>query len=177
MKIFILFILVFFFIFQSCITVPTDELVTNELTYISQLPEAARNPGLEQPASFRFNIEDQGPIRDEAFKYFLELLTIPRTSGNEREVRNYLVAFAERFGLEVYTDRLNNVLIYKPGSPGRENEPPVILQAHRTQQVRYSMRISVFTIGATLQHSPLATATGRATSATTLIRCGCAPIT
>lgn len=63
-------------------------------------------------------------------KYFEEISRIPRGSGNEAGIAAYLVRFAEEHGLRVYHDSLNNVVIYKQGSPGYEKEPPVILQAH-----------------------------------------------
>jgi dipeptidase D len=57
-------------------------------------------------------------------------LKIPRGSGHEQEVSDYLVAFARQLGLEAIQDEYLNVLIRKPGSQGRENEPPVVLQGH-----------------------------------------------
>jgi dipeptidase D len=74
--------------------------------------------------------EIDGSFADRAFGHFLGLLNIPRCSGNEQEISDYLVAFAKSHGLEVLQDESMNVLIRKPGSSGRENEPPVILQAH-----------------------------------------------
>ena len=67
---------------------------------------------------------------NRAFGHFLELLKIPRGSGHEQEASDYLVAFAGQLGLEAIQDEFLNVLIRKPGSQGRENEPPVVLQAH-----------------------------------------------
>jgi dipeptidase D len=64
------------------------------------------------------------------FRYFEEISAIPRGSGNEEGVSRYLAGFAERQGLNYVRDALNNVVIYKPGSPGREQEPPLMLQAH-----------------------------------------------
>ena len=70
------------------------------------------------------------PLAGEAFAYFLEALKIPRGSGNERAISDYLAAFAKERQLDVVQDEALNVLIRKPGSSGRENEPPLILQAH-----------------------------------------------
>ena len=69
-------------------------------------------------------------IEQEAFSYFYEVLRIPRGSGNEKEISDRLVAFAEENHLEHMQDEYLNVVIRKKGSKGRENEPPVILQAH-----------------------------------------------
>lgn len=66
----------------------------------------------------------------EVFKYFEDLTFIPRESGNEKEVSDYLVDFAKQHGLEWNQDDYYNVLIRKPASPGYESHPGVILQAH-----------------------------------------------
>lgn len=64
------------------------------------------------------------------FKYFAEISKIPRGSGNEREISNYLVAFAKERGLEYYQDAANNVIIIKDATAGYEQEPAIILQGH-----------------------------------------------
>jgi len=74
----------------------------------------------------RFNY----PITQEAYGYLCELLRIPHGSGNEKAISDHLVAFAKKQGLEVIQDQALNVMIRKPGTAGRENEQPVILQAH-----------------------------------------------
>ena len=73
------------------------------------------------------------PVTDVSIpinRYFEELAAIPRGSGNEEGISRYLTGFAEKLGLNHVRDALNNVIIYKPGSPGREQEPPLMLQAH-----------------------------------------------
>lgn len=62
--------------------------------------------------------------------FFEDLTFIPRESGNEKEVSDYLVSFAKERGLEVYQDEYMNVLIRKPATAGYENSKGVILQAH-----------------------------------------------
>ncbi|KYH34726.1 cytosol non-specific dipeptidase [Clostridium tepidiprofundi DSM 19306] len=66
----------------------------------------------------------------EAFKYFKEMNQIPRGSGNEKAVSDWLVAFAKKHNLEVIQDEALNVIIKKPGTKGYENAPTVILQGH-----------------------------------------------
>ncbi len=63
-------------------------------------------------------------------KYFEELSAIPRGSYNEKAAADWIESVAKDLGLEVYHDEFNNVLVKKPGSPGCEDLPPVILQAH-----------------------------------------------
>lgn len=64
------------------------------------------------------------------FKYFEEISKIPRGSGNEKGISDYLVSFAKDLGLEVIQDEALNVVIKKPASKGYENAPGVILQGH-----------------------------------------------
>lgn len=64
------------------------------------------------------------------FKYFEEISMIPRGSGNEKEISDYLVKFAKKLKLEVIQDKALNVIIKKPASKGYENAPTVILQGH-----------------------------------------------
>lgn len=64
------------------------------------------------------------------FGYFEEITQIPRGSGNERAISNYLVDFAKKNNLEVIQDEAMNVIIKKPGTPGYENAPTVIIQGH-----------------------------------------------
>ncbi|MDF2542159.1 MAG: hypothetical protein K0S47_1877 [Herbinix sp.] len=64
------------------------------------------------------------------FRYFSEISKIPRGSGNEQEISNYLVAFAIAQNLEYTQDEAKNVIIIKEATPGYENEPAIILQGH-----------------------------------------------
>lgn len=64
------------------------------------------------------------------FKYFEEISKIPRGSGNEKGISDYLVQFAKDLGLEVIQDEVLNIIIKKPASKGYENAPTVILQGH-----------------------------------------------
>ncbi|MCT4634171.1 MAG: aminoacyl-histidine dipeptidase [Firmicutes bacterium] len=66
----------------------------------------------------------------KVFKYFKEISDIPRGSGNEKAVSDYLVKFAQDRGLEVVQDKALNVVIKKPATAGYENGPTVILQGH-----------------------------------------------
>ena len=61
---------------------------------------------------------------------FRTLTTIPRDSGDERRVAEYLVSFAEERGLEAVMDDAYNVIIRKPASAGYEDSPVLVLQSH-----------------------------------------------
>lgn len=66
----------------------------------------------------------------EVFKFFDEITKIPRGSGNEKAISDYLVDFANKRGLLAYQDECKNVTILKPGTTGMEDKDTVILQAH-----------------------------------------------
>jgi dipeptidase D len=66
----------------------------------------------------------------KVFYYFEKISSIPRGSGNEKEISNYLVDFAKERGLYVRQDDYLNVIIKKDGTKGYENAPAVILQGH-----------------------------------------------
>lgn len=66
----------------------------------------------------------------EIWKYFHEILQIPRPSKKETLVIKYLQDFAAKHNLSIKTDEAGNVLISKPAYPGYENLQPVVLQSH-----------------------------------------------
>ena len=66
----------------------------------------------------------------EAFKYFKEMNQIPRGSGNEKAVSDWLVSFAKEHKLTVIQDKALNVIIKKPGTKGYEKAKTIILQGH-----------------------------------------------
>lgn len=66
----------------------------------------------------------------KVFTFFEELSQIPRGSGNEKVVSDFLVEFAEKRNLEVIQDHVNNVIIKKTAAAGYEDVPAVILQGH-----------------------------------------------
>lgn len=61
---------------------------------------------------------------------FYHLTRIPRCSGQEKQVSDHLVAFAQSNGLDWIQEDCYNVIINKPATKGYENAPQVILQAH-----------------------------------------------
>ena len=67
---------------------------------------------------------------DTVLNFFREITTIPRESGHEELIADYLQKFAADRGLACKRDRLNNIAIAKPASPGYEGHPGVILQGH-----------------------------------------------
>ncbi len=74
------------------------------------------------------NIQNIEPKK--VFQWFHTLNQIPRCSGDEKRVSDFLADFAKERNLEVYQDKTYNVIIKKPGTVGYENANPVILQGH-----------------------------------------------
>lgn len=66
----------------------------------------------------------------EVFDYFKQLNMIPRGSGNEKAVSDWLVSFANENGLKVIQDEALNIIISKEGTKGYEDADTVILQGH-----------------------------------------------
>ncbi|MEF9991194.1 MAG: aminoacyl-histidine dipeptidase [Romboutsia sp.] len=64
------------------------------------------------------------------FKSFEEISQIPRGSGNEKEISDFLVNFGKNLGLETTQDDYLNIIIKKPATKGYENCPGIILQGH-----------------------------------------------
>ena len=64
------------------------------------------------------------------WRYFDTILTIPRGSKKEDQMREFVVGEAKKHGLEYKTDAIGNVVVRKPGTPGHEKAPITILQAH-----------------------------------------------
>lgn len=68
---------------------------------------------------------------DSVLRIFEEITTIPRESGHEGPMTDYLCKWAEDHGLEYKKDGTGNVCIIRPASKGRENVPTIVLQAHQ----------------------------------------------
>ncbi|KAA3609324.1 MAG: aminoacyl-histidine dipeptidase [Calditrichaeota bacterium] len=64
------------------------------------------------------------------WKFFDEILTIPRGSKNEEKIRQYVISIAEKHNLDYVQDPIGNVVVRKPGSAGHQNAAGVVLQAH-----------------------------------------------
>lgn len=69
-------------------------------------------------------------MNKNVYKYFKKISEIPHGSGNTKLISDYLVSFANEKGLRYIQDEANNVIIFKAGSLGRENDATVIIQGH-----------------------------------------------
>lgn len=85
-------------------------------------------------------------LLEKVFTYFEDISKVPRCSGDEKAISDYLVGFAKSHNLEVIQDDVYNVIIKKPATPGYENAPGVILQGHMDMVcVKKSNKVHDFT--------------------------------
>ena len=64
------------------------------------------------------------------WEYFYDLTQIPRPTGHNQQVTEYLKTFGKEQGLETLQDATGNVLIRKPATAGYEDRETVIMQSH-----------------------------------------------
>ncbi|SUB88711.1 Cytosol non-specific dipeptidase [Porphyromonas macacae] len=62
--------------------------------------------------------------------YFHQITQIPRPSKKEGKILAYLIDFAKEHKLEYKQDKVGNLLIKKPATPGYEKLRSVVLQSH-----------------------------------------------
>lgn len=66
----------------------------------------------------------------EVFHWFKEINQIPRGSGDEKRISDFLYNWAKERNLDVWQDEALNIVIHKAATKGYENAPKVILQGH-----------------------------------------------
>ena len=76
------------------------------------------------------------------FHYFEEICKVPRPSKKEEKIIAFLKAFGEEHHLETLTDKVGNILIKKPATPGFENRKTVVLQSH-IDMMRFNQKLYV----------------------------------
>ena len=64
------------------------------------------------------------------FEIFEDISAIPRGSGNEKGIADYIENFAKSRNLWYVRDEADNLLVRIEGSAGRENEDAILLQGH-----------------------------------------------
>lgn len=64
------------------------------------------------------------------FSIFDRINQVPRPSKKEEKIRKFLLDFAAENNIEVKTDPIGNVAMFKPATPGKEKAPKVVLQGH-----------------------------------------------
>ena len=66
----------------------------------------------------------------EVMHFFEALSSKHRCSRCEEQATDYIADFAEKRGLEFHRDKLQNIIVKKPGTRGYETAPTVILHGH-----------------------------------------------
>ena len=70
-------------------------------------------------------------LKPEIFwQRFYEITQVPRPSKKEEKIRQYLRNFAKERSLEMNEDKVGNIVIKIPATPGYENAPIVVIQGH-----------------------------------------------
>ena len=69
-------------------------------------------------------------VKEREFYYFNEIAKIPHGSRNTKQISDFCANWAKEHGFEYHQDKLNNIIIIKEASEGREADEPVILQGH-----------------------------------------------
>ena len=72
----------------------------------------------------------EGLFPIEVFKNFESISKIPRPSGHEEAVSDYIMNFAKNLGLEAHQDIHKNLIVKKPATNGSPDPSTVMLQAH-----------------------------------------------
>lgn len=69
-------------------------------------------------------------LENRTLFHFYQLCQIPRGSGNEKQVSDYILKWACSLGLQAKQDEVYNLVIKKEASAGYEKAAPILLQAH-----------------------------------------------
>lgn len=64
------------------------------------------------------------------WEIFEEITQVPRPSKREEKIIAWAIDFATKHGLEYKQDKLGNLAIRKPATPGMENRQGVVIQGH-----------------------------------------------
>jgi dipeptidase D len=64
------------------------------------------------------------------WNHFADLNAVPRPSKKEERVIQFMVDFGHSLGLETKTDKIGNVIVKKPATPGMESREILIMQSH-----------------------------------------------
>ncbi len=66
----------------------------------------------------------------DLFEYFSQICKIPRESGNEEGMRQFILKWASENNIEAKRDKAGNIIARIPASKGFEDKPSVALQGH-----------------------------------------------
>ena len=64
------------------------------------------------------------------WRNFADLNAVPRPSGDEARVCQFIKDFAKNHHLDFIEDKVGNIIVRKPASKGMESKPTLVMQAH-----------------------------------------------
>ncbi len=67
---------------------------------------------------------------NEVLKYFYEISKIPRMSGKEEKIADYIENFAKKRNLKYIRDIYNNIIIFKDSTKWDKSDESIMLQCH-----------------------------------------------
>ena len=67
---------------------------------------------------------------NEVLKYFYEISKIPRMSGKEEKIADYIERFAKKRNLKYIRDIYNNIIIMKEATIRNKSNESIMLQCH-----------------------------------------------
>jgi dipeptidase D len=69
-------------------------------------------------------------LKESVWRHFYKICSFPHISKHEELLAAYICDFAKQLSLDCCRDQAGNILITKNATPGLENRPGLILQAH-----------------------------------------------
>lgn len=97
-------------------------------------PEAPSHAGLVRPGPRTGKIVVQDSILQlspaPVWSVFAGMSAVPRPSKREEKIRAHFHALARAHGLTARQDRVGNIVVEVPATPGYENAPTVVIQGH-----------------------------------------------
>ena len=66
----------------------------------------------------------------DVWRFFAGISAVPRPSKHEEQIRAHVRKTAEELGFKFREDRVGNIVIEVPATPGHENAPGIVLQGH-----------------------------------------------
>ena len=66
----------------------------------------------------------------KVIEYFEKISAIPRKSGNEGKIRDFMADWAKNIKFEYLIDEAGNIIIKVPASPKMKKHPGIVLQGH-----------------------------------------------
>jgi dipeptidase D len=86
------------------------------------------------------NLHDLEP--EIIWNIFNEICKIPRCSGKEQKLQDWIEKWAENNNINFKKDFAGNILLSKPSSPGLENWTGLMLQAHQDMVCEKNLNVS-----------------------------------